>query len=405
MVLTRRALVAVAVSLAAANAAYAQKKYDPGATDTTIKIGNTTPYSGPASAYGLIGKVQSAYFKMINDQGGINGRKIEYISYDDGYSPPKTVEQTRRLIESDEVLLLFNPLGTAPTTATIKYTNSKKIPQLLIASGGTTFGDFKLYPWSMGFQPNYQGEARIYGKYIAETYPNAKIGVLYANDDFGRDNIKGLKQGLGDKAKNIIVETPYESTDVTVDAQLLKQRAAGVEVFLNFTTPKFAAMAIKKVAEMGWKPVQILQSVSLSVGAVLKPAGLENAKDIVTANYTKDPDDPAWKDDPGMKKFVDFMTKYMPDENKGNSNLVYGYATSQLMAQIIKQCGDDLTRENVMRQAENLKSVNLDVLLPGITVSTAPDDHFPIEQMQMQKFDGANWVRFGPVLEGKTVLY
>ena len=404
MFATRRALVAVAVSLAAAGAAHAQKKYDTGATDTTIKIGNTEAYSGPASAYGVIGKTQAAYFKMINDQGGINGRKIEFISYDDGYSPPKTVEQTRKLVESDEVLFIFNPLGTPTSIATIKYMNAKKVPQLFIAAGGTMFGDHKQYPWSMGFQPNYQGETRIYGKYLADNYPNAKIGVLYANDDFGRDNMKGFKDGLGDKSKNIVAETPYETTDPTVDSQLLRLKSAGADVFVNFTTPKFAAMAIKKVAEMGWKPVQIVHSVSLSVSAVLKPAGLENAKDIVTANYGKDPDDAAWKDDAGMKNFLTFLSKYMPDENKGNSNLVYGYNSAQTMVQVLKQCGDDLTRANVMKQAESLKSLNLDLLLPGITVSTSPTDHFPIEQMQLQKFDGTGWVRFGPILEGKTLI-
>jgi branched-chain amino acid transport system substrate-binding protein len=404
MFVTRRALVAVAVSLAAASAAQAQKKYDVGATDTTIKIGNTEAYSGPASAYGTIGKTQAAYFKMINDQGGINGRKIEFISYDDAYSPPKTVEQVRKLIESDEVLFLFNPLGTPTNLAIIKYMNAKKVPQLFIAAGGTMFGDHTQYPWSMGFQPNYQGEAGIYAKYIVANYPTAKIGILSANDDFGRDNLKGLKAGLGDLVKNIVAEATYESSDPTVDSQILKLKSSGADLFLNFSTPKFAAMAIRKNAEVGWKPVHILHSVSLSVSSVLKPAGLENAKDIITANYTKDPDDPAWKDDAGMKNFTTFLAKYMPDENKSNSNLVYGHNSAQLMVQVLKQCGDDLTRANVMKQAESLNKVALDLLLPGITISTSPTDHFPIEQMQLQKFDGTSWVRFGPILESKTLI-
>ena len=394
-----RALMAGVVAFAAGGA-LAAGKYDPGANDTTIKIGNTEAYSGPASAYGTIGKTQAAYFKMINDQGGINGRKIEFISYDDGYSPPKTVEQTRKLVESDEVLLVFNPLGTPTSLATIKYFQAKKVPQLFIAAGGTMFGDYKTYPWSMGWQPNYQGETRIYGKYLAEKYPDKKIAVIYANDDFGRDNMKGFKEGLGDKVGNIVAQVSYETTAPTIDSELLKLKSSGADVFVNFTTPKFAAMAIKKLAEMNWKPIHILHSVSLSVGQVLKPAGLENAKDIVTANYGKDPDDPAWKDDEGMKKFLAFLAKYMPEENKSNSNLVYGYSSAQTMVQVLKQAGDDLTRANVMKQAENLKNFTTDLLLPGITITTSPTDHFPIEQMQLQKFDGTSWVRFGPVIEG-----
>lgn len=393
-------VLAVGVAFGFAGGARAASKYDPGASDTAIKIGNTTPYSGPVSAYATIGNAQAAYFKMINDQGGINGRKIEFISYDDGYSPPKTVEQTRKLIESDEVLLAFSPLGTPTSVATIKYFQSKKVPQLFISSGGTMFGNYKAYPWSMGWQPNYQGESRIYGKYLAETYPNKKIAVIYANDDFGRDNMKGFKEGLGDKVANMIAEATYETAAPTIDSELLKLKVSGAEVFVNFASPKFAAMAIKKVAEMGWNPVQVLHSVSLSVGQVLKPAGLENAKGIVTANFAKDPDDLAWKDDDGMKKFLAFLAKYMPNENKGNSNLVLGYSTAQTMIQVLKQCGDDLTRANVLRQAESLKGFSPDLLLPGITINTSPSDHFPIKQMQLQKFDGASWVRFGPVLEG-----
>ncbi|HEX8078280.1 MAG TPA: ABC transporter substrate-binding protein, partial [Chthoniobacterales bacterium] len=292
------------------------------------------------------------------------------------------------------------PLGTPTSMAAIKYLNGKKVPQLFIAAGGTIFGDYKTYPWSMGWQPNYQGEARIYGKYIADNYPDKKIAVLQQNDDFGKDNIKGLKEGLGPKAGNIAAIATYETTAPTVDSELLKLKASGAEVFVNVTTPKFAAQAIKKIAEIGWKPVHVLQSVSLSVGQVLKPAGLENAKDIVTANYGKDPDDPAWKDDQGMKDFLAFLAKYMPGEDKSNSNVVFGYSSAQTVVQVLKQCGDELTRANVMKQAENLKELKLDMLLPGVTITTSPTDHFPIEQMQMQKFDGTNWVRFGPVIEG-----
>jgi branched-chain amino acid transport system substrate-binding protein len=391
------ALLSSVFILMGANSCYAEKKYDPGASDTTITIGNTESYSGPASAYAIIGRAQAAYFKMINDQGGVNGRKIEFLSYDDAYSPPKTVAQVRKLIESDEVLLLFSTLGTPPNMAIIKYVNGKQVPHLFIASGGTVFGDYKQYPWSMGFQPHTEGETRVYGRYVAEKYPNAKIGVLYSGDGFGRDNITGFKQGLGDKAKNIVAEVTYESTEPTVDSQLLKLRAAGVEVFANFTTPKFAAMAIRKVGEMGWKPVQILHGISISVGSVLKPAGFEHAKGIISTNYAKDVDDPAWATDEGMKKFLAFLAKYMPDENKSNSNLIYAYMSAQAMTHVLKQCGDDLTRANVLRQAESLNNLELDLLLPGITLTTSPTDHYPIEQIQMHRFDGINWERFGPI--------
>jgi branched-chain amino acid transport system substrate-binding protein len=392
------ALLGSVFILVAANACHAEKQYDPGASDTTIKIGNTESYSGPASAYAIIGRTQAAYFKMINDQGGVNGRKIEFLSYDDAYSPPKTVEQARKLIESDEVLLLYSTLGTPPNMAIIKYVNAKQVPHLFIASGGTVFGDYKKYPWSMGFQPHTEGETRVYGRYVAENHPDTRIGVLYSNDGFGRDNIAGFKQGLGDKTKNIVAEVTYESTEPTVDTQLLKLRDAGVEVFANFTTPKFAAMAIRKAGEMGWKPLQILHGISISVGSVLKPAGLDHAKGIISSNYAKDVDDPAWANDEGMKKFRAFLAKYMPDEDKSNSNLVYAYMSAQAMTHVLKQCGDDLTRANVLKQAESLNNLELDLLLPGITLTTSATDHYPIEQLQMQRFDGSNWERFGPIL-------
>ncbi|MGY4506379.1 branched-chain amino acid transport system substrate-binding protein [Bradyrhizobium sp. GM24.11] len=385
---------------AAPGTAQEQKRYDVGASDTAIKIGNTAPYSGPLSSNGIIARTEGAYFKMINDQSGINGRKIVFISYDDAYSPPKTVEQTRKLIESDEVLLLFNQLGTPTTMSVIKYVNARKVPQLFIAAGGTIFGDQKTYPWSMGFQPSYQSETRIYGRYLHDNYPAGKIAVLSSNDDFGRDNIKGLKDGLGDAVGNIVAEVTYETSAPTIDSELVKLKFSGATVFVNFASAKFAAQAIKKAAEIGWKPVQILHGNSQSISAVLKPAGLENAKDIITASYSKDPADTAWKDDPGLKRFSEFIDKYMPGEDKTNFYLVYGYNAAQALVAVLQQCRDDLTRENIMRQAEALNQVHLDMLLPDVGLSTSPRDHYPIEQMQLQKFDGQNWVRFGPVIEG-----
>lgn len=392
---------AILASLAMATPGAAEeKRYDAGASDTTIKIGNTAPYSGPLSSNGIIARTEGAYFKMINEQGGVNGRKIEFISYDDAYSPPKTVEQTRKLIESDEVLLLFNQLGTPTTMSVIKYVNAKKVPQLFIAAGGTIFGDQKTYPWSMGFQPSYQSETSIYGRYLRENFPSGKIAVLSSNDDFGRDNIKGLKDGLGEAVGNIVAEVTYETSAPTIDSELVKLKFSGANIFVNFASAKFAAQAIKKAAELGWKPVQILHGNSQSKSAVLKPAGLENAKDIITASYIKDPADAVWKDDPGLTKFSHFIAKYMPGEDTSNFYVVYGYIASQALVEVLKQCRDDLTRANVMRQAEALNQVHLDMLLPNVTLSTSPSDHYPIERMQLQKFDGENWVRFGPTIEG-----
>jgi branched-chain amino acid transport system substrate-binding protein len=395
----RTALLTAIAMVISTCASHAEQHYDPGASDTSIKIGNTMPYSGPNSAFAVIGRTQAAYFKMINDQGGVNGRNIDYLSYDDGYSPPKTVEQVRRLVEGDEVLFLYGSLGTPTNLAAIKYINAKKVPHLLIASGGTVFGDYKQFPWSMGFQPQTQGETFVYGRYLAENYPNARIGVLYSGDGLGRDNITGFKKGLGDKAGNIVVEQTYEATDPTIDSQLVKIRTTGVDVFANFTTPKFAAIAIRKAAEMGWKPVHILHGISLSIENVLKPAGLENAKDLITSNYVKEFGDPAWDGDPEMTKFVAFVDKYLPGENKHNSNVAYGYMSAQTMVHILQQCGDDLTRANVMRQAESLKDFGLGLLLPGIKVNTSSTDHYPIRQTRMQRFDGTRWQGFGPILE------
>jgi branched-chain amino acid transport system substrate-binding protein len=395
--------LALGLAIGAAGPAAAQKKYDPGATDTEIKIGNINPYSGPASAYGTIGKTIDAFFKKVNAEGGINGRKINFISYDDGYSPPKAVEQARKLVESDEVLLIFQSLGTPSNTAIQKYMNAKQVPQLFVATGATKWGDPKNFPWTMGWQPSYQSESHIYAQYILKNHPNGKIGILYQNDDYGKDYVKGLKDGLGDKAKTMIIsEQPYEVADPTVDSQIINLKASGADVFFNVTTPKFAAQAIKKAAEIGWKPVHILNQVSSSVGSVLKPAGFDNAKDVLSTGYLKDATDPQWKDDAGMKAFFAFMDKYFPEGDKTNGLTAYGYTVSQTMVQVLTQCGDNLTRENVMKQAANLKDLQQDLFLPGVKVSTSPTDFFPIKQNQMMKFTGERWEFFGPVMTGMT---
>ncbi len=386
-----------------AGPALAQKKYDPGASDTEIKIGNFVPYSGPASAYGVVGKVQAAYAKMLNDKGGVNGRKITYISYDDAYSPPKAVEQTRKLIENDEVLFLFQTLGTPSNTAIMKYMNQKKVPQLMVSSGGTKFGDHKANPWTMPFNAPYQAEGRIYAAWILKNHPNAKIAALLPNDDYGKDIYKGIRDGLGAKTSMIIAEATYETADPTIDSQMVKLKASGADMFLNLTTPKFAAMAMKKMAEIGWKPIHILNNVSASVGAVIKPAGYENAQDAITATYIKDPIDPVWKNDPAIKEWAAFIDKYVPDADKANSLYLYAYAAAQTMEQIVKQAGDNLTRENIMKQAENLKGVKIGALMNGITLNTSPTDHFPIEQMQLMRFKGDKWEMFGELIEGKIV--
>jgi branched-chain amino acid transport system substrate-binding protein len=390
---------AVALALSASSA-YAQKKYDTGATDTEIKIGQTIPLSGPASAYGTIGKAQAAYMKMINDQGGVNGRKINLIQYDDAYSPPKTVEQVRKLVESDEVLLTFQLIGTPPNAAVQKYLNIKKVPQLFAATGASRFTDPKNFPWTMGFNPNYFVEGRIYGQYILKNYPNAKVGILYQNDDLGKDYLNGIKEGLGTKAASMIVaEASYELTDPTVDSQILKIKSAGADLFFSASTPKFAAQAIKKNAELDWHPIHILDINATSVGAVMQPAGLEASKGVISVNYGKDPLDPTWKDDAGMKKYFEFMAKYYPEGDKNSNFNTYGYSTSQLLIEVLKQCGDDLTRENVMKQATSLKNVVLDLALPGIVGNTSPTDYRVNKQLQMMKFNGERWELFGPILE------
>ncbi len=405
--LTRRSVLAAAPgALALASLplpARAAKKYDTGASDSEIKVGNTNPYSGPASSYGTIGKCDAAFMKMINAQGGINGRKINFITYDDGYSPPKTVEMVRKLVESDEVLLLFNTLGTPPNTAIHKYCNAKKVPQLFVATGATKWGDPQHFPWTMGFQPNYQSESRIYAAYLLEEHPNAKIGVLYQNDDYGKDYVKGFKDGLGDKAKTMIVsEAPYEVTDPTVDSQVVSLKSSGADVFFNVTIPKFAAQAIRKVAEIGWKPLHILNNVSSSVGATLKPAGLENCKDIISTFWFKDPTDPTWKDDSGYKGWLAFMDKWYPEGDKADAGNVFAYTVSQALVQVLKQCGDELTRANIMKQASSLHDLALPMLLPGIKVNTGPSDWYPVKQMQMGRFSGERWVLFGNVRTAKV---
>ena len=393
---------ALIVFAAFGGSALAQKKYDIGATDTEIKIGNIMPYSGPASAYGVIGRTEAAYFRKINAEGGINGRKINFISYDDAYSPPKAVEQARKLVESDEVLLIFGPLGTPSNSAIQKYMNAKKVPQLFVQTGATKWNDPQNFPWTIGWQPNYQSEARIYAKYILKEKPNAKIAVLYQNDDYGKDYLKGLKDGLGDKAASMIItEDAYEVAEPTINSHIVKMKSLDANVFFDITTPKFAAQAIKKAAEIGWKPMHILNSVATSIGAVIKPAGFENAQDIISVAYLMDALDPQWKDDPGMKAFDEFFAKDFPEGNRADSLLITGFNVAQTLVQVLKQCGDNLTRENVMKQAANLKDFRTTNLLPGIKINTSPIDFAPIEQVQLRKFKGDKWELFGPMLSSE----
>jgi branched-chain amino acid transport system substrate-binding protein len=389
------ALVAFAAS---GGTALAQKKYDTGATDTEIKIGNIMPYSGPASAYGVIGKTEEAYFKKINAEGGINGRKISFISYDDAYSPPKAVEQVRKLVESDEVLAVFNPLGTPSNTAIQKYLNAKKTPQLFVATGATKWNDPKNFPWTMGWQPSYQSEAQIYAKYVLKEKPDAKIAVFYQNDDFGKDYLKGLKDGLGAKASMIITEESYETAEPSIDSHIVKLKASGADVLVNISTPKFAAQSIKKIAEIDWKPMHLLTNVSASVGSVIKPAGFENAQGIISAAYAKDGADPQWDNDPGMKKFFAFLEKYFPEGNKIDGSVVYGYGVAQTLVKVLQMCGDDLTRANVMKQAASLKDFAPDTLLPGVKINTSATDFAPISQLQLMRFKGEKWDLFGDVM-------
>jgi ABC-type branched-subunit amino acid transport system substrate-binding protein len=370
-----------------------------GASDTEIKVGQTVPLSGPASAYATIGKTQAAYVKMINEQGGIHGHKINLIQYDDAYSPPKTVEQVRKLVESDEVSLTFQIIGTPPNAAVQKYLNIKKVPQLFAATGASRFTDPKNYPWTMGFNPNYFVEGRIYGQYILKAHPNAKVGILYQNDDLGKDYLNGIKAGLGDKASQMVVaEASYEVSDPTIDSQILRIKSAGADLFFSASTPKQAAQAIKKIAELDWHPVQIVDINATSVGAVLKPAGFDAAKGLISVGYAKDPADEAWKDDPGMKRYFDFMAKYYPDGDRNSNFNVYGYITTQLLVDVLNNCGEDFTSANVMKQATHLTNVQLDLLLPGISVTTTPTDYRVNKQFQMVQFDGERWHSLGSVI-------
>jgi branched-chain amino acid transport system substrate-binding protein len=389
--------VAGLASLAVAGAAMAQKKYDAGATDKEIKIGNINPYSGPASAYGAIGKSIGAYFDKVNAEGGINGRMVKYISLDDGYNPAKTVEQTRKLVEQEEVLLVFQPLGTPPNSAIHKYLNDKKVPQLFVATGATKWGDPKNFPYTMGWQPNYQSESKVFAAHILETKPNAKIAILYQNDDYGKDYLKGFEDGLGDKARTMIVsKVTYEVTDPTVDSQMVSLKGSGADTFFNITTPKFAAQAIKKAAELGWKPTHYLNSVSNAVGSVLKPAGLENSVGIFTAGYIKDPTDPQFQKGKEYDDWVAWMKKYNASADMSDNFNVYGYTVAQTLVQVLKQAGDNLTRDNIMKQAANL-DMTLPMLLPGVNVKTGPDDFYPIEREQLMRFTGTTWELFGKV--------
>ena len=401
--MTRRNIIALALSLGVGLALVARLAVAadmPGVTATEVKIGHTNPYSGNASAYGTIGKAIAAYFKKMNDEGGINGRKINFVTYDDGYSPPKTVEMVRRLIEQDEVAFLFNTLGTPTNSAIHKYMNQMKVPQLFVATGATKWGDPQNFPWTMGWQPTYQAEGHIYAQYVLKNVPNAKIGILYQNDDYGKDYVKGLKDGLGDAAKKLIVmEQTYETSDPTIDSQIVNLKNSGANVFYNVTIPKYAAQAIKKTAEIGWKPLHLLNNVSNSVGAVLKPAGLQNSKDIVSTFYLKDPTDPTWQNDAGYKDWLAFMKKYYPEGDLSDLGNVYGYTVAQGLVQLLKQCGNDLSRENVMKQAASIKGLSLPMLLPGVKVNTGPTDFYPIEQEQLAKFDGERWVLFGEIYD------
>jgi branched-chain amino acid transport system substrate-binding protein len=384
----------------AAFPAAAQKKYDPGASDTEIRIGNTNPYSGPASAYGTIGKTIAAYFTMVNEQGGINGRKVRFITYDDGYSPPKTVEMARKLVEQDQVLFLFQTLGTPSNTAIHKYMNMKKVPQMHVATGATKWNDPANFKWTMGWQPNYQDEAKSYVRYLLKEKPNAKIGILYQNDDYGKDYLKGIKDGLGAKAKSMIVaEVSYEVADPTVDSQIVQLQQSGADVFFNITTPKFAAQAIRKAYDIGWKPLHFLNNVSTSVASVLTPAGLDKSLGLISTAYIKDPTDKQWENDPAIKKWQTFMKKYYPEGSLIDNSNVYGYTVASTLHQVLKQAGNDLTRENIMKQAASVKGLKIDTLLPGIVIQTGAKDYAPIQSVQLMRFNGKQWERFGQIID------
>jgi branched-chain amino acid transport system substrate-binding protein len=399
MLLSVLSVAAFVVAVGSAPALCADKKYDVGATDTEIKIGNIMPYSGQGSAWSLLGKAEAAYFEKVNADGGINGRKIKFISYDDAYSPPKTVEQARRLVENDEVLLLFSSFGVPTNTAIHKYMNAKKVPQLFVGGGGSKWDDPKNFPWTMGFQPSFLNEGKAYGKYVAANHPGGKIAVLYQHDDYGKDILNGLKQGLDDKASMIIAEASYEVSEPTVDSQVVKLKTSGADIFMNFAGPKFAAQAIRKLAELGWRPVHVLNIPSASIGSVIKPAGFENAQGIISGGFLKDASDPTMAEDPGVKNYLAFVAKFYPNADITTTANAQGYVMSQLLVQVLKQSGDDLTRANVMRQAANIKQTEFDMLMPGIRISTSPDDFAPVKSMQLRRIAGERWQPFGSVID------
>ena len=378
------------------SAAAHEKKYDPGASDVEIKIGNTMPYSGPASGWGLIGKAESAYFRKINAEGGVNGRKINFISYDDAYSPPKTVEQVRRLVESDEVLLLFSTFGVPTNSAIHKYVNARKIPQLFVGGGGSMWNDPKHFPWTMGFQQSFVVEGKTYGQYVAAHYPDGKIAVLYQHDDYGRDILNGLKLGLDGKASMIVAEVPYEVTEPTIDSQVARLKASGADIFMNFSGPKFAAQAIRKVAELGWKPLHIINIPSASIGTVLKPAGLDISQGIITGAFLKDVNDPAMAEDPGVKNYRKFLAQYYPEADLYSPTNALGYVMAQVMIHVLREAGDDLTRENIMRQASTIRDLEVDMLLPSVRVSTTPEDFAPLKRIELRRFVGDRWQSLAP---------
>ncbi|OAF08592.1 branched-chain amino acid ABC transporter substrate-binding protein [Bradyrhizobium centrolobii] len=399
--MARIAPVSVALMIAATSVS-AQKKYDIGATDAEIKIGNIMPYSGAASAGGAIGRAEAAYFAMINGAGGIGGRKIDFITYDDAYSPPKVVEQARKLVEGDEVLFMFSPFGTPSNSAIQKYLNAKKVPQLFVFSGASRFAAPEKFPWTMmGWLPTYRLEASIHAKYLLKEKPQAKIGVLYQNDDGGKDYLKGLKEALGDKASSMIVaEESFDVAEPTIDTHIAKLKASGADTLIDLASPKFAAQAIKRVAAFDWRPLHIVASFSRSLGGVVKPAGLDNAQGIISATIAKDPEDRRWDNDPGMNAYNEFLTKAFPEGDRRDSNSLIGYGLAQMIIQVLKQCGDDLTRENVMKQATNLKDFRSEVLLPGIKMNTSPTNYTPVSQMQMTRLNGAGWEPVGDVISG-----
>ena len=402
MTIQRRTVVAGSLAIALVPAAIAQKSYYPGTTHTENKIGQTMPYSGPASAYGTIGRMETAYFRMVNEQGGINGRKVNFISLDDGYSPPKAVEMIRRLVEQDEVLFTINTLGTPTNSAIHRYMNQKKVPHLFLATGATKWNDPKNFPWTMGFNPSYQLEGRLYAKHVLMTKPNAKIAVLFQNDDYGKDYLKGFEDGLGEKAKTMIISrASYEVTDPTVDSQIVTLQSSGADTFFNITTPKFAAQAIRKAFDTGWKPVHYLNQVSISVGSVLKPAGFDKSVGLISSEYIKDPTDPKFTADKAMQEYFAFMKKYLPDADPTDAFNAYGMAVAQLTVHLIRQCGDNLTRENVMKQAASIRNFQIPMALPGITISTTPTDYAVFDSMQLARFDGKTWVPFGDLISAK----